>query len=67
MAKTLQDILKCRQQEEFVGRGRQLAFFHHNLRYEPDDDRRRFIINVCGQGDVGADARDGYRLMPHRS
>ena len=43
------------------------TFLHRNLRYEPDDDRRRFIINVFGQGGVGPDARDGYRLMLHRS
>jgi hypothetical protein len=40
VAKSLQDILKRRQQEEFVGREEQLAFFRRNLRYEPDDDRR---------------------------
>ncbi len=51
--RSLQDILKSRQQEEFVGRGRQLTFFRRNLRYEPDDDRRRFVINVSGQGGVG--------------
>ncbi len=53
MAKSLQDIIKERQQEEFVGRGRELAFFHRNLRYKPDDDRRRFIISVSGPGGVG--------------
>jgi hypothetical protein len=50
---SLQDILKRRQQEEFVGREEQLIFFHRNLRYEPDDDRRRFVINISGQGGVG--------------
>jgi tetratricopeptide (TPR) repeat protein len=53
MAKSLQDILKRRQQEEFVGREEQLSFFHRNLRWEIDDPRRRFIINVSGQGGVG--------------
>ena len=53
MAKRLQDILKRRQQEEFVGREEQLIFFRRNLRYEADDDRRRFVINISGQGGVG--------------
>jgi hypothetical protein len=53
MAKSLQDILKRRQQEEFVGREEQLIFFRRNLRHEPDDDCRRFVINVSGQGGVG--------------
>jgi hypothetical protein len=53
MAKSLQDILKRRQQGEFVGREEQLSFFHRNLRWEIDDPRRRFIINVSGQGGVG--------------
>jgi len=53
MAKSLQDILKRRQQEEFVGRKEQLIFFRRNLGYEPDDDRRRFVINISGQGGVG--------------
>jgi GTPase SAR1 family protein len=53
MTTSLQDILKRRQQEEFVGREEQLAFFHRNLRYAPDDDRRRFIISISGQGGVG--------------
>jgi hypothetical protein len=50
---SLQEILKRRQQEEFVGREEQLTFFHRNLRWEIDDPRRRFVINVSGQGGVG--------------
>jgi tetratricopeptide (TPR) repeat protein len=53
MTTSLQDILRRRQQEEFVGREEQLAFFRRNLRYAPDDDRRRFIISISGQGGVG--------------
>lgn len=53
MAKSLQDILKRRQQEEFVGREEQLIFFRRNLRWEVDDPRRRFVINIYGQGGVG--------------
>jgi pantothenate kinase len=53
MAKSLQDILRRRQQEDFIGRTEQLAFFRRNLRYDPYDERRRFIINISGQGGVG--------------
>jgi len=51
--KSLQDILKLRQREEFVGREEQLAFFQANLTYTPEDPRRRFVVNVSGQGGVG--------------
>jgi len=51
--RSLQDILKRRQQEEFVGREEQLAFFSRNLRWEIDDTRRRFVINISGQGGEG--------------
>ncbi|MBC7252278.1 MAG: tetratricopeptide repeat protein, partial [Anaerolineae bacterium] len=53
MVKSLQDILKQRQQEDFVGREEQLTFFEENIRRSPDDPRRRFIIGVSGQGGVG--------------
>lgn len=51
--RSLQDIIKRRQQQEFVGREEQLSFFRRNLHYEPYDERRRFFINVFGQGGVG--------------
>jgi tetratricopeptide (TPR) repeat protein len=51
--RSLQDILRNRQQEEFVGREQQLAFFQMNLVSSIDDPRRRFIINISGQGGVG--------------
>jgi hypothetical protein len=51
-SRSLQDILKHRQQEDFVGKTEQLAFFRRNLRYEPGDDRHRFIISVSRQGGV---------------
>jgi hypothetical protein len=53
MAKSLQDILKLRQEEEFVGRENQLAFFEANLGFSPEDPRHCFIVNVYGQGGVG--------------
>jgi len=53
MVKSIQDILKQRQQEEFVGREEQLAFFEENLQRSLEDPRRRFVISVSGQGGVG--------------
>ena len=53
MTESLQDILRRRQQEEFVGREEQLTLFYRNLRYKPSDDRRRFIVSISGQGGVG--------------
>jgi hypothetical protein len=51
--KSLQDILKQRQQSGFVGREDQVNQFRQNLALPPEDDRRRFIYNVWGQGGVG--------------
>ena len=53
MAQSLQDIIKRRQREDFVGREEQLIFFRRNLGWEVDDPRRRFVVNVFGQGGVG--------------
>lgn len=50
---SLQDILKRRQRSDFVGREEQIALFRQNLALPLDDDRRRFIFNVAGQGSVG--------------
>ncbi|MBN3890127.1 MAG: tetratricopeptide repeat protein [Nostoc sp. JL31] len=51
--KSLQDILKQRQQSGFVGREDQVNQFRQNLALPPEDDRRRFLYNVWGQGGVG--------------
>ncbi|MEH2084129.1 MAG: tetratricopeptide repeat protein [Nostoc sp.] len=51
--KSLQDILKQRQQSGFVGREDQVNQFRQNLTLPPEDDRRRFLFNVWGQGGVG--------------
>ncbi|MEH2069317.1 MAG: tetratricopeptide repeat protein [Nostoc sp.] len=51
--KSLQDILKQRQQSGFVGREDQVNQFHQNLGLPLEDDRRRFLFNVWGQGGVG--------------
>ena len=50
---SLQDILRNRQQSEFVGRTQQVADFRANLRYDVTDERRKFIFSISGQGGVG--------------
>ena len=51
--KSLQDILKQRQQAGFVGRSEQVSLFRENLTLPLEEDNRRFIFNICGQGGVG--------------
>ncbi|MEH2314379.1 MAG: tetratricopeptide repeat protein [Nostoc sp.] len=51
--KSLQDILKQRQQSGFVGREDQVNQFRQNLGLPLEDDRRCFLFNVWGQGGVG--------------
>ncbi|MDZ8079396.1 MAG: tetratricopeptide repeat protein [Nostoc sp. DcaGUA01] len=51
--KSLQDILKQRQQSGFVGREDQVNQFRQNLALPLEDDRRRFLFNVWGEGGVG--------------
>ncbi|MBD2437195.1 tetratricopeptide repeat protein [Nostoc sp. FACHB-110] len=51
--KSLQDILKQRQQSGFVGREEQVNLFRQNLELPLDDSRRHFLFNVWGQGGVG--------------
>jgi tetratricopeptide (TPR) repeat protein len=50
---SLQAILKRRQQEEFIGRNEQLNLFRQNMVLPLNDDRRRFVFSVWGQGGVG--------------
>lgn len=51
--KSLQDIVKQRQQSSFVGREDQVNRFRQNLALSPEDDRHCFLFNVSGQGGVG--------------
>ena len=51
--KSLQEILKQRQQKSFVGREEQINFFRSNLALSLESDQRRFILSVFGQGGVG--------------
>ncbi len=51
--KSLQEILRQRQQSEFVGRDDYLSTFSSNLKLPLDDSRRCFLFNAWGQGGVG--------------
>jgi tetratricopeptide (TPR) repeat protein len=51
--KSLQDILKQRQEAGFVGRSEQVSLFRENLTLPLEEDNRRFIFSICGQGGVG--------------
>ena len=50
---SLQEILRRRQSEIFIGREGQVAQFVQTLSLPPDDPRRRFIFSLSGQGGVG--------------
>lgn len=50
---SLQDIIRRRQREEFVGREDQVTLFRRNLALSPEDAQRLFIFDVFGQGGVG--------------
>ncbi len=51
--KNLQDILRQRQQSDFVGREDYLASFYENIKLSPNHPNRQFLVNVWGQGGVG--------------
>jgi tetratricopeptide (TPR) repeat protein len=51
--KSQEEILKQQQQSNFVGREKQITLFRRNLELLLQDERRRFIFNVWGQGGVG--------------
>lgn len=53
---TLQDLIRRRQQSEFIGRGDYIRAFQDNLALRPDDERRWHIFSVHGQGGVGKTA-----------
>lgn len=51
--KSLKEVLERRRHALFVGRERELDDFAANLVLPLDDDRRRFIFQVYGQGGIG--------------
>jgi tetratricopeptide (TPR) repeat protein len=52
-ARSFQDIVRQRQGAGFVGRAGELALFERNLVLSPDDEAKRFVFNVHGDGGVG--------------
>ncbi|MCU0492948.1 MAG: tetratricopeptide repeat protein [Chloroflexaceae bacterium] len=50
---SLQEINRLRQRESFIGREEQINLFRGNLALPIEDERRRFIFAVSGQGGVG--------------
>jgi hypothetical protein len=50
---SLQEILEARRQSSFVGRISETVDFEANAKLAPEDEQRRFIFAVCGQGGMG--------------
>ena len=52
-SRSLQDLIRGRQQSGFVGRRGQVVQYQENLALAPDDARRRFLFNIHGNAGVG--------------
>ena len=51
--RSLQDLIRGRQQSGFVGRQGQVVQHQENLGFAVDDERRRFLFNIYGDAGVG--------------
>jgi hypothetical protein len=51
--RSLQDLIRGRQQSGFAGRRGQMIQYQENLALPVDDERRRFIFNIHGDAGVG--------------
>ncbi len=51
--RSLQDLIRSRQQSGFVGRQRQVVQYQENLGFPVVDERRRFLFNIHGDAGVG--------------
>jgi tetratricopeptide (TPR) repeat protein len=51
--RSLQDLIRRRQQSGFAGRQEQLAQYQGNLALPVDDEHRRFLFNIHGAAGVG--------------
>jgi tetratricopeptide (TPR) repeat protein len=51
--RSLQDLIRGRQQSGFVGRQRQVVQYRENLELPIEDERRRFLFNIHGDAGVG--------------
>jgi chromosomal replication initiation ATPase DnaA len=51
--RSLQDLIRSRQQSGFVGRQGQVIQYQENFSFPVDDERRRFLFNIHGDAGVG--------------
>jgi len=51
--RSLQDLIRGRQQRSFAGRQEQVAQYQGNLGLPVEDERRRFLFNIHGNAGVG--------------
>ena len=51
--RSLQDLIRSRQQSGFVGRQGQVVQYQENFGFPVDDERRRFLFNIHGDAGVG--------------
>ena len=65
--KTLQEIIRERQESAFVGRKEQLSLFEENLSLPLSDPRRYFVFNIHGNAGVGKTYLLQYLLRIARS
>jgi Flp pilus assembly protein TadD len=53
MPRSMQDVIRRRQSDSFVGRDAPLAMFRDNLTMPSDDPRKKFLFNIHGDAGVG--------------
>ncbi len=51
--RSLQDLIRGRQQSGFVARRGRVIQYRENLAYRVDDERRKFLFNIHGDAGVG--------------
>ncbi|MFG2420044.1 tetratricopeptide repeat protein [Streptomyces sp. NPDC048448] len=49
----MQELIRQRRRQGFVGRGAERAAFRENLELSPEDERHRFLFHVHGNAGVG--------------
>lgn len=50
---SMQELIRQRRRQGFVGRGAERAAFRENLDLPPEDERHRFLFHVHGNAGVG--------------
>src|ERR1700729_1523242 len=51
--RSLQDLIRGRQQRGFVARRGRVVQYQENLAHRVDDERRKFLFNIHGDAGVG--------------